>query len=71
MKYLSATLPGSRARLASLKLDADSVPATDDRGKSAIAFSFWSRVPSPRPTLRTRSSAYTKQVDTSRVFAPA
>ena len=54
VQQLSSFLPSMRARLASLRLDADSPPVSDEAGKSAIAFSFWSRVWEARPPPITR-----------------
>ena len=68
VQQLSSFLPSTRARLASLKLDADSPPTSDEAGKSAIAFSYWSRIwdarspPSPDMTDGFLDS-YTKTVD--------
>ena len=75
VKHLSATLPCTRARLPLLKLDADSPPVSDDRGKSAIAYSYWSRIWAARPPPPPDSAdeflrSYTKQVDASSVSAP-
>jgi hypothetical protein len=75
VKHLSATLPCTRSRLPSLKLDADSPPVTDDRGKSAIAYSYWSRVWAERPPPPPDSAdaflrSYTKHVDGPSISAP-
>jgi len=75
VKQLSAILPGSRARLASLRLEADFPPTTDERGKSSIAYCFWSQVWAARPAAPEGSAdnflqSYTKRVDTANISAP-
>jgi hypothetical protein len=75
MQFLSSTLPCTRARLASLRLDADSPPATEERDKSAIAFSFWSRVWAVRPPPLADEAdrfllSYTKTVESVDIPAP-
>jgi ribonuclease HI/exonuclease III len=75
VQQLSSCLPSTRARLASLRLDADSPPVSDEAGKSAIAFSYWSRIwearspPSP-DTDDGFLDSYTKTVDRGLLSTP-
>jgi len=75
VQRLASFLPSTRARLASLRLDADSPPVTDEAGKSAIAFSYWSRIwdarsPPPPDMADGFLDSYTKTVDPGLLGTP-
>ena len=75
VQQLSSTLPHARARLASLRLNADSPSVSDEGGKSAIAFSFWSQIwkarsPPPAGLADGFLDSYTKTVDPNLLSTP-
>ena len=75
VQQLSSTLPYARARLASLRLNADSPSVSDEGGKSAIAFSFWSQIwkarsPPPAGLADGFLDSYTKTVDPNLLSTP-